>query len=151
MSFVPSLVLGNFFLSKYLSLPLPQFLCLQLIVSQHLSVSRSDPPIPHRSLFFFPHTVIFPQVEHNSHLPRGVMNGCPLLKCLSITFECSLSLTSEQHAHRAQPHIRAHACTYTHTWGLYLSMDTMHHSEVLFSRGVVGFGLMLSVLVILCA
>lgn len=67
------------------------------IVSQPLSLCSSLIPPPYLSLFSC--FVVCPQVEYNSYLPRGVMNGRPLLKCLSITFECSFSLTSEQHIH----------------------------------------------------
>lgn len=82
---------------------------LRLIVSlRHSRVSHSHPPGPPIAPFFSPpssssppHSVICPQVEYNFYLPRGVMNGRPLLKCLSITFECSLSLTSERHTRRA--------------------------------------------------
>lgn len=82
-------------------------------------MSHSDPPMPHQSPPP-PDSVIFPQVEYNSYLPGGVMNGCPLLKCLSITFECSLSLTSEQHTHWAKLHKQAH--TRTHARALTLGV-----------------------------
>lgn len=61
------------------------------------------------------------------------MNGRPLLKCLSITFECSLSLTSEQHTHRARTHKQAHTHTYPHQ-GLYLCMEAMHRRSAIFPR-----------------
>lgn len=108
---------------------------------------HSDPPMPHQS--FSPHSVIFPQVENNSYLPRGVMNGRPLLKCLSITFECSFSLTSEQHTHWAKLHKQAHTDTHAHTRGSIFAQ--WFTSRVLFSWGAVGFFLTLSVLAILCA
>lgn len=93
------------------------------------------------------HSVTFPQVEYNFYLPRGVMNGRPLLKCLSITFECSLSLTSEQHTHWAKLHKQAHARTHTRG-SIFAQWFT---SRALFSWGAEGLFLTLSVLAILCA
>lgn len=97
-------VLAKFLLSD--SFPLSFFFFINCF-------SCSDSPAP--SISFFSHSVICPQVEYNSCLPRGVMNGRPLLKCLSVTFECLLSLTSEWHTHWAHTHKQAHTHTHTHT------------------------------------
>ena len=62
------------------------------------------------------------------------MNGRPLLKCLSITFECLLSLTSKRHTRWAHTHKQEH----THTRGS-ISVWTLCTGEVVFSWGAVGF------------
>lgn len=75
---------------------------------------------------FFSCSVIFPQVEYNSYLPKGVMNGRPLLKCLSITFECSLALTSEKHTRWEHTHKHITGglslCGHTSWGGIFLRL-----------------------------
>lgn len=102
------------FPTKFL-LSLSLTVSLWLIVSLPLALSLPgyDSPLPNISLFFS-HSVC-PQVQYNSYLPRGVLNGRPLLKCLSITFECLLSLTSAQHTRWACTH--SHTCTHKHYAG----------------------------------
>lgn len=107
--------------------------CLWLIVSPHLYVplwpSNAPPIFPPP-----PDSVIFPQVEYNSYLPGGVMNGCPLLKCLSITFECSLSLTSEQHTHWAKLHKQAHTRTHARSHSGFYLCAVIHEQSAVFLR-----------------
>lgn len=113
---VPSLVLAKSYFLSLLSLSLCvslSFFFSSLTVSLFgslspcVSLSPALTLVPNLSLFFS-RSVVCPQVEYNSYLPRGVMNGRPLLKCLSITFECLLSLTSEWHTRWARIHKQAH-------------------------------------------
>lgn len=115
-------------------------------MSPCVSLSSALTLPPHLSLFFS-RSVVCPQVEYNSHLPRGVMNGRPLLKCLSITFECLLSLTSKRHTRWAHTHKQEH----THTRGS-ISVWTLCAGEVVFSLGAVGFFLIrtCSVFLVVC-
>lgn len=109
--------------------------CLFLAHCLPASLSPALTLPPHLSLFFS-RSVVCPQVEYNSCLPRGVMNGRPLLKCLSITFECLLSLTSERHTRWAcshkQAHAHTHARTHKHTRGS-IFVWTLCAGEVVFS------------------
>lgn len=121
------------FLPSHLSLSKFHFFVQSLSLANCLSASPCLPSWPSHPTYlaFFSRLVICPQVEYNSYIPRGIMNGRPLLKRLSITFECSLSLTSERHTRWAGTHKQAH--TYTHQ-RLYLCMDAMHRWSAIFLR-----------------